>query len=112
MFLQSLRKRHRIIIPIGGRGIFERFVIFLFDVEFIESVIDRFNVSRLDCDEVGFDKRDIIRLFKHSNDTSMINTRSESRKKVCEESGMFLEIKVERSVVNLEICSFDNDLFE
>jgi hypothetical protein len=42
----------------------------------------------------------------------MIDTRRENREKISEESGMFLEIKVERSVVNLEIRRFDNDLFE
>ena len=42
----------------------------------------------------------------------MIDTWSESGEKVGKESGMFLEIKVERSVVNLKIGCFDDDLFE
>ena len=112
MFLQSFCKCHCIKISVGGCGILEGFVVFLLDIEFIESIIDSFNVSRLDRHEVGFDKRDIIRLFEHSNDTSMIDTWSENGEKICEKSWMFLEIKVERSVVNLQIRCFDNDLLE
>jgi hypothetical protein len=42
----------------------------------------------------------------------MIDTWSKSGQKVGEESWMFLEVKVERSIVNLEICRLDDDLFE
>ena len=42
----------------------------------------------------------------------MIDTWSENGEKICKKSWMFLEIKVERSVVNLKIRCFDNDLLE
>lgn len=112
MLLQSLCKRHRIEIAICSRRILERFIIFLLNVEFIESIINSFNVSRLDGDKVRFDKWDIVRLFKHAHHTSMIDTRRENREKISEKSRMFLKIKVERSVINLEIRRFHNNLFE
>ena len=42
----------------------------------------------------------------------MIDTGSKSREKVGEESWMFLEVEVERSVVDFEIGRLDDDLFE
>jgi hypothetical protein len=112
VLLQSLGKGHGIKVPVCCRGIFEGFVVFFFNVEFIESIIDCLDVSRLDGYEVRFDERDVVRLFKHAYDASMIDTGSKSREKVGEESWMFLEVEVERSVVDLEIGSLDDDLFE
>ena len=112
MLLQSLGKSHGIKVPVRCRGIFEGFVVFFFNVEFIESIIDCLNVSRLDGCEVRFDERDVVRLFKHAYDASMIDTGSKSREKVGEESWMFLEVEVERSVVDFEIGRLDDDLFE
>jgi len=42
----------------------------------------------------------------------MIDTGSKSREKVGEESWMFLEVEVERPVVDFEIGRLDDDLFE
>jgi hypothetical protein len=42
----------------------------------------------------------------------MIDAGRENGKEIGEKSGMFSEVKVERSVVNLQIRSLDNDLFE
>ena len=60
VLLQSFRERRRIEIAVGGRRIFERFVVFLLNVEFIEGIVDGFNVSRLDGDEVRFDKGNVV----------------------------------------------------
>jgi hypothetical protein len=42
----------------------------------------------------------------------MIDTRSECSEEICKESRVFLQVKVESSVVNLKIGDFDNDLLE
>jgi hypothetical protein len=42
----------------------------------------------------------------------MVDTRSKRGKEICEKGGMFLKVEVEGSVIDLEICGFDNDLFE
>jgi len=42
----------------------------------------------------------------------MIDARGKDGKKVCEESRMFLEVKVESAIVYLEIGRLDDDLFE
>ena len=52
MFLQSLGKSHGIKIAICGSRVFERFVIFLLNVEFVESIVDCLDVSALDRNEV------------------------------------------------------------
>jgi hypothetical protein len=112
MFLQSLCKGHSIKVGVRGGGIFEGFVVLFLYIKFIEGIVDGFDVSRLHGCEVRFDERDVIRLFKHANNASMIDTGSEGGEKVCEEGGVFLEIKVEGSVVNFKIGRLDNDSFE
>lgn len=42
----------------------------------------------------------------------MVDTGSERSQEIRKESRMFLEVEVEGSIINLEICGFDNDLFE
>lgn len=42
----------------------------------------------------------------------MVDTGSKRSKEIREKGRMFLEVEVEGSVINLEIGSFDNDLFE
>jgi len=42
----------------------------------------------------------------------MVDTRSKRGKEICEKGGMFLKVEVKGSVIDLEICGFDNDLFE
>ena len=112
MFLQSFGKGDGIKIAICRSGIFEGFIILFLDVEFIESIVDGFDVSILDGNEVWFDKWDVIGFFEHADNASMVNSRSKSSKEIREQSRMFLEVEVESSVINLEIGSLDGNLFE
>lgn len=112
MFLQSLGKSHCVEVAIRRRGIFERFIVFFFHVDFVESIVDCFNVSILDGDKVWFDERDVVGFFEHAHNAGVVDTRSKRGKEIREKGGMFLEVEVKGSVINLEICGFDNDLFE
>jgi hypothetical protein len=112
MLLQPFGKDNRVQIAVCRRGILEGFVIFFLDVEFVEGIVDGFDVFGLDGDEVGFDEGDIIGFLKHADDAGMVDAGGEDGEEVCEEGGMLLEVKVEGFVVNLEIGRFDDDLFE
>lgn len=60
VLLQSLGKCHGVKVRVRCRGIFEGFIVFLFHVEFIESIIDGLDVSRLHGGEVRLDERDVV----------------------------------------------------
>ena len=77
MFLQPFGEGDRVQISICRRRVFKGLVIFLLNVEFIERIVDGFNVFGLDGDEVGFDKGDIIGFLKHADNTGMIDARGE-----------------------------------
>jgi hypothetical protein len=42
----------------------------------------------------------------------MVNSRSKSGEEIREQSGMFLQVEVKSPVIDFEICSLDDDLFE
>ena len=112
MFFQSFGQRHRIKIAICRSGIFERFIIFLLDVKFIQRIIDSFDISWLDSYEVWLDKWDIVRFFEHAYNSCVINAGRQNSEKVGKKSRVFLEIEIESPVVDLKIGGFDDNLFE
>jgi len=77
MLLQSFGESDCIQIAVCRRRVFKGLVIFFLDVEFIERVVDGFDIFGLDGDEVGFDEGDIVGFLKHADDTRMIDARGE-----------------------------------
>lgn len=88
MLLQTFGEGDGVQIAVRRRRIFEGFVIFFLDVEFIECVVDGFNVLRLDGDEIGFNEGDIIGFLKHADDAGVIDAGGEDSEQICEEGGV------------------------
>ena len=72
-------------------------VVLLFDQQVVVGVVDSFDVTLLDSDQVRFDERHVIVVLsrEHLHNPSVIDTQSQYSKQVGDERGLLLQIEAE-----------------
>lgn len=72
-------------------------VVLLLDQEVVVGIIDSFNVTLLDSDQIGLDERNVVIVLsrEHLHNPSVIDTQSQYSEQVGDERRLLLQIEAE-----------------
>jgi len=95
MLFKALGKLNLVKLLESIDRIAEGEVVLLFDVEAIEGLVDGLDVQVLDGKEVGLDKGKVSIFEEDSHNSAVIDFGGENLKKVVEEGGVSVIVKVD-----------------
>lgn len=112
VLLQSLSEGDGFVVVKVLDTVAQLLVVLLFDEQVVDGIIYGTLVLRLHIEQEWLDERNIVRLLEHANNAVDVDPWRQCLQKVRDERRLLLEVKVEGTVVDLEIGHLDDRLFE